>query len=145
MFHHVFPHPCALPACAQEISAELDQSAALVASEVQDGSSSEKGYFAKVISDIDDMVERLEQEQTADDNTKNACEVQLVQTHEEKVFQGAVLVRFQQSAGNRDKATVVFEDCDWLLEHYGLRKEARANEIDSLKKASGVLQGHDLA
>ena len=141
MFHHVFPHPCALPACAQEISAELDQSAALVASEVQDGSSSEKGYFAKVISDIDDMVERLEQEQTADDNKKKACEVQLVQTHEDSALKDFL----QQSAGNRDKATVVFEDCDWLLEHYGLRKEARANEIDSLKKASGVLQGHDLA
>merc|ERR1719380_181908 len=30
-------------------------------------------------------------------------------------------------------------DCDWLLENYDLRKEARASEIDALKKAKAVL------
>jgi len=34
-------------------------------------------------------------------------------------------------------------DCDWLLEKYDMRKEARANEIDALKKAVAVLQGAD--
>merc|ERR1719502_816586 len=32
-------------------------------------------------------------------------------------------------------------DCDWLLENYDLRAEARANEIDALKKAHAVLNG----
>jgi septal ring factor EnvC (AmiA/AmiB activator) len=32
-------------------------------------------------------------------------------------------------------------DCDWLLENFDLRKEARANEIDALKKAKAVLNG----
>jgi len=32
-------------------------------------------------------------------------------------------------------------DCDWLLENFDLRKEARANEIDALKKAKAVLSG----
>merc|ERR1719408_221629 len=32
-------------------------------------------------------------------------------------------------------------DCDWLLSKYDLRKEARANEIDALKKAKAVLSG----
>merc|ERR1719169_82724 len=34
-------------------------------------------------------------------------------------------------------------DCDWLLEKYDIRKEARANEIDALKKAVAVLSGAD--
>jgi len=35
----------------------------------------------------------------------------------------------------------VHADCDWLLENYGMRKEARANEVDALKKAKAVLSG----
>ena len=34
-------------------------------------------------------------------------------------------------------------DCDFLLENYDLRKEARANEIDALGKAKAVLNGAD--
>merc|ERR1719327_1573726 len=34
-------------------------------------------------------------------------------------------------------------DCDWLIENYDTRKEARANEVDALKKAVAVLQGAD--
>merc|ERR1719316_1756397 len=34
-------------------------------------------------------------------------------------------------------------DCDWLIENYGMRKEARANEVDALKKAKAVLSGAD--
>merc|ERR1719326_1493833 len=32
-------------------------------------------------------------------------------------------------------------DCDWLLENYDLRQEARASEVDALKKAKAVLSG----
>merc|ERR1719240_354952 len=35
------------------------------------------------------------------------------------------------------------KDCDWLLSKYEERKEARANEIDALKKAKDVLKGAD--
>merc|ERR1719335_1114726 len=34
-------------------------------------------------------------------------------------------------------------DCDWLIENYGMRKEARSNEVDALKKAKAVLSGAD--
>merc|ERR1719440_2020875 len=33
--------------------------------------------------------------------------------------------------------------CDWLLENYGTRKQARAGEIDALKKAKAALSGAD--
>jgi len=36
-------------------------------------------------------------------------------------------------------------DCDWLLQNYGTRKEARANEIDALTKAKAVLSGADFS
>merc|ERR1719387_373706 len=34
-------------------------------------------------------------------------------------------------------------DCDFLLEYYTVRKDARTNEIDALKKAKAVLSGAD--
>merc|ERR1719198_201924 len=34
-------------------------------------------------------------------------------------------------------------DCDWLISNFEIRKEARAGEIDSLKKAKAVLSGAD--
>merc|ERR1719226_361140 len=36
-------------------------------------------------------------------------------------------------------------ECDWLLSNYQTRKEARAGEVDSLKKAKAVLSGADYA
>jgi len=34
-------------------------------------------------------------------------------------------------------------DCDWLLSNFATRKEARAGEVDALKKAKAVLSGAD--
>jgi len=34
-------------------------------------------------------------------------------------------------------------ECDWLLKYYDVRKEARAGEVESLKKAKAVLSGAD--
>merc|ERR1712032_984917 len=34
-------------------------------------------------------------------------------------------------------------DCDWLLQNFEVRKEARAGEVDALKKAKAVLSGVD--
>merc|ERR1719446_1716868 len=36
-------------------------------------------------------------------------------------------------------------NCDWLLQNFDVRKEARAGEIDSLKKAKAVLSGADFS
>merc|ERR1719230_85383 len=34
-------------------------------------------------------------------------------------------------------------ECDWLLQYYDVREEARTSEIDSLVKAKAVLSGAD--
>merc|ERR1719272_2295711 len=36
-------------------------------------------------------------------------------------------------------------ECDWLLQYFQVRKEARAGEIESLKTAKSVLSGADFA
>merc|ERR1712050_104822 len=36
-------------------------------------------------------------------------------------------------------------ECDWLLQYYDARKEARAGEVESLKSAKAVLSGADYA
>jgi septal ring factor EnvC (AmiA/AmiB activator) len=36
-------------------------------------------------------------------------------------------------------------ECDWLLQYYDMRKEARTGEIDSLAKAKAVLSGADFS
>merc|ERR1712014_166590 len=34
-------------------------------------------------------------------------------------------------------------ECDWLLQYFDARREARAGEVDSLQKAKAVLSGAD--
>merc|ERR1740122_607897 len=34
-------------------------------------------------------------------------------------------------------------ECDWLIQNFDVRKEARAGEVDSLKKAKAILSGAD--
>merc|ERR1712242_380797 len=34
-------------------------------------------------------------------------------------------------------------ECDWLVQNFDVRKEARAGEVDALKKAKAVLSGAD--
>jgi len=36
-------------------------------------------------------------------------------------------------------------ECDWLVQHYDVRKEARAGEVDSLEKAKAILAGADFS
>merc|ERR1719460_2875535 len=36
-------------------------------------------------------------------------------------------------------------ECDWLLQYFQVRKEARTGEIDSLKNAKAVLSGADFS
>merc|ERR1712113_233760 len=36
-------------------------------------------------------------------------------------------------------------ECDWLLQYFDVRKEARAGEVDSLKSAKAVLSGSDFS
>merc|ERR1719453_654182 len=45
--------------------------------------------------------------------------------------------------GTLDYIQSLHTECDFLLEHHQVRKEARASEIDALGKAKAVLSGAD--
>jgi len=61
------------------------------------------------------------------------------------------LVKAGAAKGDKTKELMASEDylgtlhleCDWLLKNFGLRKEARAGEVDALSKAKAVLSGAD--
>jgi len=53
-------------------------------------------------------------------------------------------VSFKKMKGANDQLQVLHKDCDWLLQNFDTRKEARADELDALGKAKAVLSGADL-
>lgn len=55
-----------------------------------------------------------------------------------------------KSAKGEETATLMYEmnlhnDCDWLVQNYEMRRGARTQEIESLKKAKDVLNGADFS
>jgi len=69
----------------------------------------------------------------------------------EKAELEAALIKLQQDAKDTTKEAYLKEvqikdlhlECDWLISTFSVRKEARAGEVDSLKKAKAVLSGAD--
>merc|ERR550537_995153 len=49
----------------------------------------------------------------------------------------------KELAGTLETIHALHLECDWLLQYFGVRKEARAGEIDSLTNAKAVLSGAD--
>merc|ERR1719343_925077 len=47
--------------------------------------------------------------------------------------------------GTIETIKALHSECDWLVEMYSVRKEARAGEVESLKKAKAVLSGSDFS
>merc|ERR1712051_457852 len=58
------------------------------------------------------------------------------------------LAESKAATGKEMMATLKYEhslhtECDWLLQYFDVRKQARADEVDALKKAKAVLSGAD--
>merc|ERR1712079_471011 len=49
----------------------------------------------------------------------------------------------KEGLGKADTLKTLHLECDWLVSNFEVRKEARAGEIDALKKAKAVLSGAD--
>jgi len=49
----------------------------------------------------------------------------------------------QELAATLEYIASLHAECDWLLQYYDVRKEARAGEIDALGKAKAILSGAD--
>merc|ERR1719499_1242938 len=79
----------------------------------------------KTLADKQKAKAELEAEVEANEEEKTATTKTLMATHE-----------YIQS---------LHAECDWLLQYFQVRKEARAGEIDSLKTAKAVLSGADFS
>merc|ERR1719424_2765572 len=71
------------------------------------------------------------------DEGKAAQEAELQQSKDDKASGSKTLSTVKQSI------VALHQDCDWLLQYYGVRKNARSNEIDAMGKAKDVLNGAD--
>merc|ERR1719446_1553123 len=49
----------------------------------------------------------------------------------------------QELMATEEYIVSLHNECDWLLQYFDVRAEARANEIDALGKAKAVLNGAD--
>lgn len=51
----------------------------------------------------------------------------------------------KEAADTAEYLSNVHKECDWLLANYDVRKQARADEVEALKKATSVLSGADIS
>merc|ERR1719389_1432067 len=49
----------------------------------------------------------------------------------------------EEAMAKADQIKDLHLECDWLVENFEVRKEARAGEVDALKQAKAVLSGAD--
>jgi chromosome segregation ATPase len=131
--------------------------------------SSKSGDSAGVVAMIDLLVKDLEKEttvaKTEEANSQETYEQMSADAAEKRAADVSALTDKEAAKANgeaalqahaEDKASSTKElmataeyisslhgDCDWLVSNFDVRKDARTNEVDSLKKAKAVLAGAD--
>jgi len=117
-----------------------------------------------MVADLDKEITEIETEEKnnqaeyeqfmSDSATKRASDAKSIEDKEgAKADLEATLIASKEEKGSKMKeamATAKFlsethGDCDWLLSNFDMRKEARAGEVDALKKAKAVLSGADFS
>merc|ERR1712129_239689 len=73
------------------------------------------------------------------ESAKADLEATLIQTGEEEKSKTTEAMNTHQFLSE------VHGDCDWLLTNFDARKQARAGEVDALKKGKAVLSGADFS
>jgi len=115
-----------------------------------------------LISDLDKEMTAMETQEKSDQEEYEAFIAEAAakraddsksaeQKTSEKAEEGANLVKLKQDKKDNMQETYLKDkelkdlhmECDWLIANYEVRKEARAGEVDSLKKAKAVLSGAD--
>merc|ERR1719293_646012 len=115
-----------------------------------------------LISDLDKEMTAMETQEKSDQEEYEAFIAEAAakraddsksaeQKTSEKAEEGANLVKLKQDKKDNMQETYLKDtelkdlhmECDWLIANYEVRKEARAGEVDSLKKAKAILSGAD--
>merc|ERR550537_727987 len=96
--------------------------------------------------DYETMVKEAADKRAADlksiaekEGHKAELEAEIVKNTDTKMAEGAELMATKQTISE------LHADCDWLIENFETRKEARTSEIEALKKAKAVLSGADFS
>merc|ERR1719386_227093 len=76
---------------------------------------------------------------TEKEGTKADAEAKLQSSGEERTS------KMKEAMATVDLLKELHADCDWLLQNFDVRREARAGEIDALSKAKAVLSGADFS
>merc|ERR1719296_430405 len=109
-------------------------------------------FFVKV-SNVEEKNGKEEYEQTISDaankrrgdskalTDKEAAKAELDSFLEDAA--GDVKALQKENRGAAKYLSSLHGECDWLLKYYNARKQARADEIDSLNRAKAVLNGAD--
>merc|ERR1719343_255607 len=71
------------------------------------------------------------------ESAKADSEASLIKSKEDKK------TTMKEAMATAQYLSEVHADCDWLLTNFQVRKDARAGEVDALKKAKAVLAGAD--
>merc|ERR1719156_499897 len=86
-------------------------------------------------ADLDKEIEEMRFEEKM--GAKAGAEAELQKMEEEKAM------TMKAAMTKAEELKDLHLDCDWLLSNFEVRKEARAGEVDALKKAKAVLSGAD--
>merc|ERR1719364_146964 len=95
-------------------------------------------------SEYESMVKDAAAKRAADTKSvaeKEAAKAELeteVIAHEDKKTEDT-----EELMATKQYITELHADCDWLIENFQTRKDARAAEVDALKNAKAVLSGAD--
>merc|ERR1719160_564040 len=122
------------------VMAMMDTMKADVVKETQEAEFAEKdaqGEYEQMVKDA--ATKRAGDKKTIEEKMAIQAEneEELIKNQDAEKVEEAELMATKEYIGE------LHADCDWLLEEYQARKDARANEIDALKKAVAVLQGAD--
>jgi chromosome segregation ATPase len=98
-----------------------------------------QGDYEKTMSDAADKRAKDTQDLTDKNAAKASMETEL-QAHND-----AKKASETELDATKDYIQTLHNDCDFLLEYYQERKEARAGEIDAIGKAKAVLSGADFS
>jgi len=114
---------------------DLDKEMTVAKTEEKDAQADYEGMMK------DSAEKRADDSKSLADKQKALADMQanLQSSQEEKGSTGKELgatVQYIQSLHN---------ECDWLLQYFDVRKEARTSEIDALGKAKAVLSGADFS
>jgi len=120
------------------VIAMMDEMKAEVTAENQELEFNENDAQEEYVLMVNDAAEkRTSDKKSVEEKTavKAGLEDEIVKNGDQKASEDAELMATKQYIAD------LHADCDWLISNFDTRKEARANEIDALKKAKGVLSG----